>query len=270
MGFLKNGSSKGNKDKKNNNEKTALSTTYYCIGVVWLVLGASQCFGHSSSTGTTFIAIGAMWLCIGVAYFKKEKNQKTTLDYYNENAAQFVEHTVDADMSETRNRFLSNIPENGYVLDFGCGSGRDTKAFRDAGYQVDATDASEELCKMATEYSGVEVSNKTFLELDEKEKYDGIFACASLLHAENDSLDDILALCHRALKVNGVMYLSFKYGNEEGVRNGRFFNDMNEEKFAKHLKKNKKLQLEEQWVTGDVRDGRESEKWFNAIISRVK
>ena len=62
-----------------------------------------------------------------------------------------------------------------------------------------------------------------FQELQEKEKYDGIWACASILHVPKIELADILQKMCNAVKVDGVIYISFKYGNFEGEQNGRFF-----------------------------------------------
>ena len=74
------------------------------------------------------------------------------------------------------------IARKGIILDFGCGSGRDTKAFLDAGFRVDATDGSAELCALASSYTGIRVRQMLFNELDAVDQYDGIWACASILH----------------------------------------------------------------------------------------
>ena len=79
-----------------------------------------------------------------------------TLDYYNQNANAFVESTVSVDFKKTQDKFIEILPGK-RVLDFGCGSGRDTKYFIEAGLDVTATDGSEELCKSASEYTGIKV-----------------------------------------------------------------------------------------------------------------
>lgn len=71
------------------------------------------------------------------------------------------------DFYETQNRFSTLLPEHGYILDFGCGSGRDTKYFLDQGFYVDATDGSEEMCHIASNYTGIQVRRLLFEELDE-------------------------------------------------------------------------------------------------------
>ena len=102
-----------------------------------------------------------------------------TLDYYNKNARSFAEATVDVDFYDTQKHFQKLLPEQGYILDFGCGSGRDIKYFLSQHFQVDAIDGSEELCRIASDYTGIKVKKMLFKELEEIEKYDGIWACSS-------------------------------------------------------------------------------------------
>ena len=147
----------------------------------------------------------------------------TTLQYYQENAGVFVEGTVSADMHDARTRFLRLLPSQAYILDFGCGSGRDTKAFLEQGCRVDAADGSAELCRMATELTGIQVKQMLFEELSTVEQYDGIWACASILHLPRKELGGILQKISDALKPGGVLYSSFKYGDFEGIRGGRYF-----------------------------------------------
>ena len=108
--------------------------------------------------------------------------QEQTLGYNGRDPEAFCAGTLSADMSETRSRFTSCLPEQALILDFGCGSGRDTRAFLEAGYRVEAADGSAELCARASEYAGIPVKQMLFSELDERDRYDGIWACASILH----------------------------------------------------------------------------------------
>lgn len=193
---------------------------------------------------------------------------KTTLDYYNENAASFVSGTVGVEFTVMQDKFLDLLPTGGYILDFGCGSGRDTRYFLKKGYQVDATDGSEELCRIASEYANTQVRKMLFQELDEHEKYDGIWACSSILHVPKAELADVLRRMYEAVKPHGVIYTSFKYSTFEGVRNGRYFSDFTEEDFVEFLKQIPQLQIEEYWITGDCRPGRGDERWLNLIIRR--
>lgn len=179
-----------------------------------------------------------------------------TIEYYNKNAEEFVQGTLSVNFTATQERFLSKLSVGSCILDFGCGSGRDTKYFLDKGYQVEATDGSAELCRLASEHTGIRVEQMLFEELDECEIYDGIWACLSILHLDKKSLKDVLKKMAAALKGNGVVYTSFKYGDFEGERNGRFFADFTPETFGEYMKEVQELQIEEYWITGDVRPGR--------------
>ena len=198
-----------------------------------------------------------------------KENKDITLQYYNQNAGSFVSSTIHADLTDTQNRFLSRLEPGAAILDFGCGSGRDTKYFLEHGYQVDAIDGSAELCALATEYTGIPVKCRMFQELDEQKKYDGIWACSSILHLSKDELKNVMQRMLCALKNDGVIYTSFKYGTFEGERNGRYFTDFTEKTFDGFLSGIRHVKIEEQWLTGDVRPGRESEQWLNLILRKV-
>lgn len=193
---------------------------------------------------------------------------QTTLNYYNTYATQFTESTQTLDFTPNQTRFLSKLTKASRILDFGCGSGRDTKYFLEQGYQVDAVDGSIELCKLAAAYTGIEVKNKLFCELNEKAHYDAIWACSSILHLPINELKDVMFKMAAAIKNNGIIYTSFKYGTFAGERNGRFFTDMTEETFAEFLQEIEELTIEEQWITSDVRPERGEEKWLNLILRK--
>ena len=191
-----------------------------------------------------------------------------TIDYYNENAKKFIDGTVAVDFKHIQDTFLELLPEHATILDFGCGSGRDTKYFLEQGCMVDAMDGSLELCKAASEYTDINVKHMLFQELNEKEKYDGIWACASILHVKKEELPEIIRKMSLAAKANGIIYLSFKYGDFEGERNGRYFTDMTEESMAELLVDFPEFTVEKQWITGDVRVGRGDERWLNMILRK--
>ncbi len=208
--------------------------------------------------------------------------QNNTLDYYDNHAVEFYIDTVNVELAAIRKRFLSKMKRGSYILDFGCGSGRDTKYFLEQGYRVDAVDGSVELCRLASAYTGIEVKNMLFQEFSQVDKYDGIWACSSILHLRVDELADVLDRMAEALKESGIIYTSFKYGAYMGERNGRFFTDMTEQSFAELLAlieceagsgtraKIRKMEVEEQWITFDVRPGRGEEKWLNLILRKSR
>ena len=191
-----------------------------------------------------------------------------TLDYYNQNAEAFVANTVSVDFKQTQDKFVNRLETGDYILDFGCGSGRDTKYFLEAGLRVEAIDGSEELCKIASEYTGIEVKKMLFQELDSDSKYDGIWACSSILHLPKNDLKLVLRKINTSLKKKGIVYTSFKYGEFEGERNGRYFTDFTIETFKEFIQDIGDLKLDEYWITGDVRPGRGEEKWLNIILQK--
>ena len=191
-----------------------------------------------------------------------------TLKYYNENAQSFASGTVSVKFTEVQDKFLEKLNPDAYILDFGCGAGRDTKYFLSRGYQIDAIDGSEQLCRIASEYTGIKVRQILFQELDEKEKYDGIWACASILHLPKKQLREVLKIMYAALKLEGWIYTSVKYGEFEGERNGRYFTDFTTDTFKDFIHDMHGLKIEEHWITGDVRPGRGEEKWLNLLLQK--
>lgn len=191
-----------------------------------------------------------------------------TLTYYNTNAQTFIEGTINVNFTETQNKFIIKLPKNASILDFGCGSGRDTKYFLEKGYLVEAIDGSAELCKLASAYTGIKVKKMLFQDMQEVEKYDAIWACSSILHLPYIELIEVLKKMATALKQNGLIYTSFKYGIFEGMRNERYFTDMTEESFKKLLQKTDNLEIEETWITSDVRPGRGEEQWLNLFLRK--
>ena len=169
-----------------------------------------------------------------------------TISYYNVHAQSFTQSTRGVDFTAIQNKFLDKLPAGAFILDFGCGSGRDTRYFLDQGYRVEAIDGSEELCRLAGEYTGIEVKCMLFQELQDTDRYDAVWACSSILHLTYDELITVLEKIARALKDKGLLYTSFKYGTEEGERNGRYFTDMTEEKLTGLLDKVPDFEIEEQ------------------------
>lgn len=191
-----------------------------------------------------------------------------TINYYDINAKEFVEGTLNVDFKAIQDKFINKLPAKGYILDFGCGSGRDTKYFLAKDFNVDAIDGSIELCKIASEYTNIKVRHMYFNELSIVNKYDGIWACSSILHLSLDDLVDVFKRMSKALKDEGIIYTSFKYGDFSGERNGRYFTDMTEDSFAKLIANVDNLKVEEQWITADVRPQRGNEKWLNLILRK--
>ncbi len=206
-----------------------------------------------------------------------------TLDYYNKYAVEFSKDTFDVKFTETQDLFLSLLKPDSYILDFGCGSGRDTRYFLQQGYRVEAIDGSKSLCEIAQKNTGIPIRQMLFQDLREIDEYDGIWACSSILHLAKSELLTVMKRMVQALKENGIIYTSFKYGDFEGERNGRYFTDFTEKSFTEFLEKLKifnentkntedkvsEIIIEKIWITEDVRPGRGDEKWLNLILRKI-
>lgn len=196
----------------------------------------------------------------------EEKNK--TIDYYNSNAAQYFCNTVNVDMSECCDRFLKYVVPGGRIIDIGAGSGRDIKYFKDRGYVVEGIDASEEMCRLAAVYSGTEVTCERIQDWHPQEKYDGIWANASLLHLAFDEIEEFVCRASDYLKPNGVFYISMKKGIQTGCdNNGRFFTDFSEEKVQQIVSKSTAFNVADSWETGDGLS-REEFQWINLILKK--
>ena len=186
------------------------------------------------------------------------------VEYYDINAETFFAGSVDANMATDRQKFLEFVPDGGRILDVGCGSGRDSKAFLDAGYDVVSFDASKEMCKRASDYIGREVLNMRFEEVSFDNEFDGIWASASLLHVPMGQLPAVLRKMRRALKPGGVMYASFKYGEGPKARGERMFSDFNERTVGP-LFEDADFHILHTEIGHDNRPGREAELWITVI-----
>lgn len=217
-------------------------------------------------------ATAPLFFCFSVDYkdieiLKNKMNQ--TIHYYNQNAAQFFDTTYQVDMTSLYQSFLRYLPEHASILDLGCGSGRDSLAFKKLGHQVEAIDYSEELVAKARQLTGLPVQLGSFYELAEKAKYDGVWACASLLHCERDQLSGVLQRILMALKPGGICYMSFKYDNQDREKDGRSFTDLNEQLAHDLLQCLDDVLLLQQWITVDKRPDR-AEEWLNILFKKQK
>lgn len=185
-------------------------------------------------------------------------------NYYDVNAKEYIKNTINCDMSVHYEKFLKYLPKTGKILDVGFGSGRDMIYFKSLGYVVEGIDTSAQFVKNMKE-KRFNVKLESACEINFKNEYDGIWACASLLHIKREELEQVIVRCIDALKENGVLYCSFKYGDIEIENDGRYFNYINEEIIKDIVDKNK-LYIAESYITNDVRVDRKNETWLNIII----
>lgn len=171
-------------------------------------------------------------------------------------------------MSLQMDDFIQLLPEGGCVLDAGCGSGRDSLALIKRGFKVEAFDASEEMCKRASAFIGQQVRLCRFDELDYSEQFDGIWACASLLHVTVEAMPEAIGGLHKALKEKGILYASFKKGIGERYRGERRFTDVDESYLQSILKE--RFEIIEIRESIDVRPGRGNEVWMNVFARKIQ
>lgn len=191
-----------------------------------------------------------------------------SIKYYDENALEFFNNTAYTDMKELYDKFLKYLNKEAHILDAGCGSGRDTKYFLDMGFNVTAIDASREMVKLSSNFTGKKTLKMSFEEMDFKNEFDAIWACASLLHVPKTHINEVLKRFYDALKDNGIVFASFKYGEGQEVRGGRLFNNYNENTLKELIDDVPIFKILEIWKTEDVREERKNEYWISIIVKK--
>ncbi len=193
-----------------------------------------------------------------------------TRSFYDVHAKEYAELTVKADMSPAYDRFLAYLPAGAGILDAGCGSGRDSLCFMKKGYDVTMLDASAGMCRCAEKLTGRRALCMKFDEIEFTDRFDGIWACASLLHVSEKELENVLEKFHRALKRDGVLYASWKYGLTERRDGERFYCDMTEEKLKNVLTRVGLFECLDCWVAEDALPLGREQKWLNAVLRKSR
>ena len=190
-------------------------------------------------------------------------------EYYEKNAERYAAETFTADMSEQYRRFLPLLKNGAKILDVGSGSGRDACCFQKYGYQVTALEPSKNLCREIRKVFSGEIICCDIQNYHPMVQYDGIWACASLIHLQEEEILYFFVFFYRYLKDDGIVYMSGKNGIPTGkAEDGRYFLEFNEQLVEKILKVNKQLTAEQVWYTEDVR-GRKEIRWMNVIFRKV-
>lgn len=193
-----------------------------------------------------------------------------SIDYYNKYANIFFEDTVNLDMSYALDEFTNYLPEGASVLDLGCGSGRDSLYLLEKGFDVTMLDGSKEMCALAKIHTDLEPLNMKFDELDFDEVFDGIWACASLLHVESKDMPDIMSKIANALKINGIFYMSVKYGDFEGFINERYFTEYKVHHLKNVIHREPRFRIIDIWKSDDIRKDRTDAQWLNVLIKKIE
>ena len=186
-----------------------------------------------------------------------------TKQYYSTNYKEYISTTQKVDMTEHYKRFLPYLSQGAKILDVGFGSGRDMLYFESKGYNVLGIDNVSEFVNNG-KANGLNVELCDFHNLPYIEMFDGIWACASLLHSNDLPLafDNL----NKALKVGGHIYLSMKKGNGTNIENGRFYQYIDEEKL-KELCKKSNLSIVEIYNSEDLL--KRNNGWINAVLTKT-
>ncbi len=188
------------------------------------------------------------------------------MNYYKDNAKEYINKTKDVNMQESYDFFLNYAKPKSKLLDVGFGSGRDMLYFKALGFDVEGIDPQPEFVEAAKK-KGLNVDCCDLNDIfNECEKYDCIWACASMHHIKKEMLNQDFKICSNLLKENGIMYCSFKYGDFEGYDDvGRYFNYLTEQSIVDYLK-DTNLQIVNVKITNDnlSRDT----KWLNVILKK--
>ena len=188
-------------------------------------------------------------------------------NYYESNAERYTAETISADMSEQYQRFLPLLKKGAKILDVGSGSGRDVCYFQKQGYQATALEPSKNLCREIRKVFSGEIVCSDIQNYRPAERYDGIWACASLIHLQDEEVLPFFERIDRYLNDDGIVYISGKNGIQSGkAGDGRYFLEFTEHLVEKILTVNKQLKLEQLWYTEDV-SGRRGFWWMNVIFS---
>ena len=194
----------------------------------------------------------------------------TTIEYFNEKAEKCFKDAFTITERTNQDHFLGYLKPGARILDFGCGSGRDTAYFREKGFTADAADGSSEMCRLASEYLQTPVACMEFNELDAEDLYDGIWASASIMHLEYEKLKEVFPKMIRALKKNGILYVNFKYGDKDGFLGKRYYTYMTEERFQDLLKDFPQLTAVETGTFGNEHPDQPDFRWLYAYLRKTE
>ena len=193
-----------------------------------------------------------------------------TIEYYEKNASTFIESTINADVSELYRSFEEFLTPGCRILDLGCGSGRDSKYFVEKGYDVVALDPSPSMCAQTRSLAHIPVHEMKAEVMQFSNEFDGVWACASLLHVPRDMQENVLHRIADALKDEGILYASWKYGTQDRISEGKKYCDMTDSLIYEIVKKVSEFHIAKIWITQDVRNKYNTQKWLNILLHKKR
>lgn len=233
--------------------------------------GEFELIDHDKLVWLTPDKLGQLnWAPADIALVKTYQQQVQTAAFYQHHAQSYANETATLSMEEYRHEFVGHIPAGGHILDLGCGGGRDSQLFIADGYKVTAIDGSPALAALAAERIGQPVEVITFVELAFDRVFDGIWACASLLHCDKGQITPVLHKVIAALKPGGSAFISFKWGDGETIDSkGRHFNHYTEASLAELMSQFTALNIIRLWRTTSSLRGIE-QRWVNVLVDRCR
>lgn len=191
-----------------------------------------------------------------------------TNKFYDTHAEQFINGTIDIDMSTVYERVEKQIKVGGKILDVGFGSGRDSLYFMHRGYNVVSIDNSEEIVNRGQIILHSEVLEVDVRDIAYSEEFDAVWACATMVHLNDQEFMDVLKRLVDALKPEGIIYISARYGDFEGDVQGRYMNYVDEKQIERTLSTVTNVDVVDQWIDDDLRDEFDDLQWFNIILRK--
>lgn len=191
---------------------------------------------------------------------------KQTIDFYNQNSERYDKTTFSLKLEIPWIEFTSRVKPSGRILDVGCGSGRDMRHFIDLGYYVEGIEPSREMAKIARSRTGAIIHEIAAEQIDFNSQFDGVWACASLLHVDRSKMEETYNSIMRSLKHSGVFYFSLKSG--VGIvrkEDGRLFANYSSNEIEELVAARSDAKSFVSWESSDALNTINT-KWLNFIV----
>ncbi|MCO7543261.1 class I SAM-dependent methyltransferase [Stutzerimonas nitrititolerans] len=196
------------------------------------------------------------------------KGDTATIQYYDDHANDYESSTADIILTEPWDTFTSHIKPNGKILDVGCGGGRDILHFQKLGFTVEAIEPTPRLASIARKKTNAKILEISIQELTADRQFDGVWACASLLHIPTLEIKEAIQKLSNATKADGYIYISLKEGlGEVRKSDGRLFSSFTQSQVSDIIKDIHALEIVKTWVTEDAAH-RSGVRWLNILLKK--